>query len=190
MAGRAKREEVDRWRRNYWRRREHHSNKEMAEKLGIDEGNLSAYGQGTKKNNGKPTNPGEGFIKNFYMQYPELPESQEGNETNPNANKEEPGYNHEDQPSSKAEEAQIRYMNWDDPVVMRNELFTMHKKNDEFLRSELSKATDTSQTAVNTSQTAVAALHEMAKSTFILSQEVVSSLKQTNPGQEKSSPQA
>ena len=71
MARRAKSEEVDRWRWNYRRRRKDHSNKEMAEKLGIDEGNLSAYGQGTKKTNGKPTNPGAEFIKNFYMVYPE-----------------------------------------------------------------------------------------------------------------------
>ena len=142
----------------------------MSQKLGINEGNLSAYGQGTKKTNGKSTNPGVEFIKKFYMQYPELPESQEGNETNSDTNKEGSDYQHE-QPSDRLEQpAQVYQMNWDDPARMRNEI--------EFLRTEFSKQSSTSLTTAK-------AFDKMAESTLILSRVVEYYHKPANPGPDR-----
>jgi len=175
MRKRAKKEDIDRWRRNYWRRREDHSNKEMAKKLGINEGNLSAYGQGTKKTNGKPTNPGAEFIKNFYMEYPELPELHEGNETDSDTNKEGSGYPHEGHPLDKLEEpAQVYQMNWDESARLRDELFSKYKRDDEFLRTEYSKLTSIGQAAVNANQTVANAFDKMAESNLNLSRVVAS----------------
>lgn len=173
MRKRAKKEEIDRWRRNYWRRREDHSNKEMAKKLSINEGNLSAYGQGTKKTNGKPTNPGAEFIKKFYMEYPELPELNEGNPTDFGTNKEGSSYPHEGQPSDKVEQpAQVYQMNWDETVRLRNE--------NEWLKTEFSKETSTSLIAVK-------AFDKMAESNLNLSRVVASFHQPTNPGPDNSS---
>src|ERR1700744_1552626 len=101
MAKRAKKETIDRWRLDYWRQRRRSSNKEMAEKLDFDAGNLSAYGKGKK-------NPGEEFINRFYMTYPDL--DPQGQEPNMNSNKQERLYNQEDQGARSVEEAQLRYM--------------------------------------------------------------------------------
>jgi hypothetical protein len=173
--------ERERLRRDYWLLREKYPNKDIAAKLGVDEGNLSALANGTINKEGKPKNPGKKFIKHFYMTYPELKESPEDQPADSNPNKESKEYQHGG-PSPTVEEAQLHYMNGDDPVRMRNELLSQYKKNDEFLRTEFSKMTNISQTAVN-------AFDKMAESTLLLSQKVISNRKKTNPASGNSSRQ-
>ena len=178
MAKQASNWRVDRWRQNYWLLRKKYLNKEIAQKLDMNDGNLSALAKGTKNKKGIAKTPGTEFLNQFYMIFPELPDLPDENPADPNENdnadKDRHVYEENDQPTPGAKEAAVRFMTWDDPVAMRNELFSMHKRNDEFLRTEFSKMTKTGQTAVN-------AFDKMAESNLILSQEVAFYRKKTDP---------
>jgi hypothetical protein len=173
MAKQATIVEIERWRRNYGRLRKIYSNKEIAKTLRINDANLSALGKGNVNKNGKRKNPGADFIKRFYMSYPEIPDLPDDDTADSNANEGRQNYKKEEQPDS-AEEGKVPYMNWDDPGMMRNELFSLQKKNDEYFRTEFSKIT-------NSNQTAVDAVKTMAESNLILSQEIAFYRKKANP---------
>lgn len=161
MAKRASPEEIDRWRLDYWRLREKYSNKEIAERLKVDDGNLSSMGQGTIDKKGKPKNPGKKFIEKFYMQYPELTESPEDHQADSKANKEQKGYQQGGPTLGKMEEpAPDDQMNWDDLAKLRDALFSLYKNNDKFFKAEYTT---------------------MNKTILILTQEVAFYRKQTNP---------
>ena len=109
MAKQAGEEEIDRWRRDYQRLRKKYFNKAIAQKLGVNPANLSACVKGSK-------NPGEKFIKKFYMVYPELVEPPDDHPTGSNANKGQQGSRHEEPTSGTAENsAADDQMDWEDP---------------------------------------------------------------------------
>jgi hypothetical protein len=175
VAKQASREEVERWRRDYWRLREKYSNKAIAAKLGVDPGNLSALGKGTTNKKGKSKNPGAEFIKQFYMSYTELTESPEDQPADSNPNKEPQDYPQGGQPSSTVEEAQVYQMNYDETVRLRNE--------NEWLKTEFSKETSTSLITAT-------AFDKMAESNLNLSRVVASFHQPTHPGPDNSSRQS
>jgi hypothetical protein len=168
MPKRASPEEIQRWRNAYWLLRKKYSNAEIAKRLGVDPGNLSALARGTKNKKGISKNPGADFIKHFWSIFPEVAESS-GQPDQP--------YPNDGHPLPQAAEAKIRYINWDDPAMIRNELFSVYKKHDEHLRGEFTKLVDINQTAVNS-------VNKMAESNLILIQEVAFYRKKTNPAQE------
>lgn len=167
VAKRASAEEIDRWRRDYWRLRKKYSNKEIAEKLDVNAANLSALGKGTLNKKGKPKNPGKEFIEKFYLTYPELTEPPEDQQAGSDTNKGQQGSQREEQTSHKAEGPPPGHQaNWDDSARLRNELFSLYKDNDAFFKAEYST---------------------MNKTILILTQEVAFYRKQTNPGPDDSS---
>jgi hypothetical protein len=107
------------------------------------------------------------------MSYPEFTDPPGDNPADSNANEGRQNYKQEEKPPHSAEEGKGQYKNLDDSDAMRNELFSKYKRDDEFLRTEFSKMTNTSQTAVN-------AFDKMAESTLILSQEVAFYRKKSN----------
>lgn len=171
MGKRATGKDIERWRHHYWLLREKFSNKEIAERLGVDPANLSALASGIKT-------PGEKFIKDFYMEYPEFKDSPKENAAS--SKEERPDYKQEPQPSPTAEEAVVRQFNAEDTATMRIELYHL-RRNEEFLRNEFSKVTSTSQTAVN-------AFDKMAESNLTLSRAIAFYRKQANTNQKNASP--
>jgi len=149
--------EIERWKQHYWQLRATLSNKEMAEKTGVDAGNLSAMAKGTKT-------PGDKFIKDFYLVYPPLNNLANDHQPNFTTMAKNTQYKQGDEKVNKAEEALLRFINMEDPDVMRYELI-QRRKSEEYLREELSKVNSTSMVAVS-------AFDKMAESTVILSREV------------------
>ena len=183
MRKQASDEKIGRWKEDYLQLRKKQTNKEIAEKLGVDAGYLSKIARGAKDKDGVPKNAGEEFINRFYECYPEFIKISKGNKSEVGPKEEKP-YRQDPFPSSEAAEAQVRYLiNWEDPVMVRNELFQVYKKNDDHLRGELTKIVDIHQTTVNS-------VYKMAESTLILSQEVALYRKQAIPDQDNASQQS
>ena len=206
MAKRAKQEEIDRWREDYLRLRQNYSNKEMAEKLGLDEGNLSAYGLGTKTANGKPSNPGAEFIKRFYITY--AAELQELDHKTSSSKRGKKTYNPKSNPIPESTEGQLRYLNASKNVAERD------TANNDFLRSNFTEIVGITKTMADTQKESVQNQGQMIKTqdrmvqshdktvdahrdmtrSFLLLAETIRdqflASRPTNPGQENVSPQA
>lgn len=129
MGKKASTREIEDWRDHYWELTKHSSNKEIAEKIGVDPAYLSRIARGAPDKNGKPKNPGSDFLKKFYMAYPDFPRSPAGKEKHAGSQTNE--YDHEKEEIDPAEEARILYMN------RTGELLDRLKTSEDFLQGGL-----------------------------------------------------
>ncbi len=159
MAKRAKKGDLIRFRQDFAKLKEKYSNDEIARKLEINPANLSNYGSGGK-------NPGENFLKKFYMQFGEETK-QPGSESSNSDNQTSPKDYKNDQVEYRVEEAPVLYMRLNEKLNevsdLKSEFIKTLKKDHEYLWSNFGKIVDTNQSLANSQD-------KMAQSNLILAE--------------------
>lgn len=160
MAKRAKKEQIERFRRDFAALRENNSNDDLAKKLNVDPTNLSSYSTGGK-------NPGLDFINKFYMTFEnEIPKSDENklpksdeNEIHKSENKFQ--RTEDNGPAPEAEDPSQGYRT----RRAQEDLIHTLKFNNEHLWTNFDKIVDTNQTLADSNKL-------MAESNLILAKNI------------------
>jgi hypothetical protein len=159
MPKRAKKEDLNRFRQDFAKLKEKYSNDEIARKLEINSANLSNYGSGGK-------NPGEIFLKKFYMQFGE--ETKQPSGESPNSGDQTPPKDYKnDQVEYKVEEAPVLYMRLNKSLNevsdLKSEYIKTLKEDHGYLWSNFGKIVDANQSLANSQD-------KMAQSNLILAE--------------------